>query len=123
MLLNTTAYHPPTNGKMKMYKRMILARMRHYVKELQTDRDDYVQPLTNGCHSQVRKRMGTAPFMLILRCEPLGPMEVIPSTTVRAGRHGTLTLWQLMDKVLEKLTLVTAKADGKTQRARASWTQ
>jgi len=45
-LTTTTAYHPQCNGQTERYNKTIIARLRHYVDEHQSDWDEFVQPLT-----------------------------------------------------------------------------
>ena len=121
-LLNTTAYHPQTNGQAERFNRTIVARMRHYVNEHQTDWDDYVQPLTYGYNCQVHRTTGTTPFSLVLSREPPGPMDIVPTKVADGESHGeTLTPRQMKARVLDKLRLMSARAEEKARRAQVSY--
>lgn len=71
--VTTTAYHPQTNGQTERYNKTIVARLRHYVAEHQSDWDVYVQPLTYDYHSQVHSSKKTTPFSLTLTRNPPSP--------------------------------------------------
>lgn len=43
-VMMTTAYHPYSNGRTERYGKNI-NRLRHYIRDLQNDWDDYAQPL------------------------------------------------------------------------------
>lgn len=59
----------------------------------------------------VHRKTGTNDFSLVLSREPPGPMVVIPSSTLEEQENRTQILRQLNSKVVNKMTLMTARAD------------
>ena len=82
----TMAYHPQSDGETERFNRTLVQRLRHYVEEHQRDWDDYVQPLTFACNTQVHRSTETTPFDLVLT-RPLSDLT-LPSTVPQdEGNH------------------------------------
>jgi len=66
----TSTYHPQTNGQVERYNRTVLAMLRNYVNEHQSDWDRYAYALTYAYNCHVHSSTGTTPFDLVLSRPP-----------------------------------------------------
>ena len=63
-------YHPQTNVQVERYNRKILAMLRNYVNEHQSDWDRYTTALTYSYNGHVHHSTNTTPFNLVLSRPP-----------------------------------------------------
>lgn len=119
-LLSTTVYRSQTNEQTGRYNGTVVGRIRYYVKELQTEWDDYVLPLTRGYSFRGHRTTDTISFSRESSRKLPRPINVILSSSVREQGNGLLTLRQLKAKLLGKVRLLTSKADGRARRVRTS---
>ena len=64
-------YIPPqANGQVERYNRTILAMLRNYVSEHQSDWEEYASALTYAYHNHVHRSTSTTPFDLMLSRPP-----------------------------------------------------
>lgn len=80
--LMTTAYRPQTNGQVERFNRTVVARLRHFVTEHQTNWDQYVQLLTHEYNDQVHRPTGTTPFSFVLSRQTPGPITANPASAI-----------------------------------------
>ena len=66
----TSTYHPQTNGQVERYNRTVLAMLRSYVNEHQSDWDEYATALTYAYNNAIHRSTGTTPFNLVLSNPP-----------------------------------------------------
>lgn len=88
VLTTITAYHPQSNGQTERYNETIVARVRHYVEEHQSNWDAAFQSLMCAYNNQFHISTGTTIFNLIFSLHP--PNHKIPrSTGMQADSTGS----------------------------------
>ena len=109
----TSAYHPQTNGQAERYNRTLLAALRNYVDEHQSDWDQYAAPLTYAYNCHVHRSTKTTPFDLVLSRPP--PPFTLDQTADSAPNNRRFTKNEFLRRL--DASLATARTQlAKTQQ-------
>lgn len=117
-LFTPTEYHLESNGQVEWFNKTLVARLRHYIDENQTDWDLFMQPIAYGYNTQVHCTTRTFPISLIHRREPPRDLTSKVETTEEVSR---LNSAQEKLKVVEQFFRLRARANIATHTARESY--
>ncbi|CAN8076125.1 unnamed protein product [Agarophyton chilense] len=65
-----TTYHPQCNGQVERFNRTLIAALRHYIVDHPKEWDMFTDTLCYAYNTQVHTSTKTAPFDLVLSCNP-----------------------------------------------------
>lgn len=114
--VTTTEYCLQANGRVDWLNRMLIACLRHYISEHQSNQGMYVQLLTDAYNTHVHRTCDTSPFSLVLSWEPTGAL--VSEKTRIPEEHSTAAPVQAELKVLKNLTTLKRRVEDSSQKAR-----
>ena len=106
----TSAYHPQTNGQAERYNRTLLASLRNYVDDHQSDWDQYAGPLTYAYNCHVHRSTRTIPFDLVLsRPPPPFTLDQSDSSAPRSNRFSKNAFLKRLEASIDSARTQLAK--------------
>jgi len=86
--INTTAYHPQTDGLVERFNRTLITMLSMYTKQGQTDWDEHLPYVLFAYNSSVHSTTGYSPFYLMLAREPNFPDDTLKPFGAEYPTHG-----------------------------------
>jgi hypothetical protein len=89
--IQTTAFHPESNGGLERIHRVLAQYLRHYVREDQTNWDDWIPYAVYVCNTTVHTTTTYTPFELVygFKSEVPSALRETPSVQYNYGSYLT----------------------------------
>jgi hypothetical protein len=115
--LNTSAYHPQTNGLTERYNHTLAAQLTHYVNGNQSDWDEYLPYVVFAYRSAPHSTTGYSPYYLLFGREARFPIDsVIPIIDDIAFANTDEYVQKLVDRFKALHSTVVNQAEGLQQQ-------
>lgn len=104
-----------TNGQIERFKKTLVARLRHYAEEHQSDRAELLQLLTYAHNLRLYLSKGTTPFYFVVSRRP--PGIIVQQGPINQRAAGTQSTAHVKNDILQKLTEFLQVAPARKRKA------
>jgi len=115
--LNTTAYHPQTNGLTERFNKSLTVMLTHFTNKKQTDWDTYIPYVLLAYRSAPHPLLKFSPFYMLYGREVRYPFDTLVSALKNTYHLEPVDMADYMIKLIDRLDLAHKAASGRFSTA------